>query len=144
MSSTAQPQQPLTRSKKYCEAQGLDHIVSENINSLEVIEYLRSGEINVLFSINNHQIIRGELLVVAPEGIINFHNGPLPRYGGLNACSWAIFNGETQHGVTWHYVTASVDGGDIIAQKVFDIDSEVTALRLVMTCVNEGINLFKK
>ena len=130
--------------KKYCEAQGLDHIVSENINSLEVIEYLRSGEINVLFSINNHQIIRGELLVVAPEGIINFHNGPLPRYGGLNACSWAIFNGETQHGVTWHYVTASVDGGDIIAQNVFDIDSEVTALQLVMTCVNEGINLFKK
>jgi methionyl-tRNA formyltransferase len=130
--------------KKYCETRGLDHIVSESINNGEVIEYLRTGNVDLLFSINNHQIIRGGLLDVVPEGIINFHNGPLPRYGGLNACSWAIFNGETRHGVTWHYVTAGVDEGDIVAQKLFDVDSEVTALQLVMTCINEGIDLFKK
>ena len=127
----------------FCEAQGIDYIISENINNHEVIKYLCTGHVDLIFSINNYQIIRGGLLDVAPEGIINFHNGPLPRYGGLNACSWAIFNGEARHGVSWHFVTAAVAGGDIVAQKLFDIASEATALQLVMTCINEGIALFE-
>ena len=130
--------------KKYCEVQDLDHIVSGDINSHEVLEFLNTKKVDLIFSINNHQIFRDRLLHFAPDGIINFHNGPLPRYGGLNACSWAIFNGETRHGVTWHYVTSGVDEGDIVAQKLFDIDSEATALQLIMTCINEGINLFKR
>ncbi len=31
-----------------------------------------------------------------PIGSFNLHPGPLPRYAGLNAPSWAIFNGETE------------------------------------------------
>lgn len=130
--------------EKYCDAQGLDHIVSEDINSPDVIEYVRNSEIDHLFSINNHQIIRNKLLDAVPKGIINFHNGPLPRYGGLNACSWAIFNGEAQHGVTWHYVSAGVDEGDIVAQRLFNIDVQSTALQLVMVSINEGIDLFRE
>jgi len=78
-----------------------------------------------------------------PEGIINFHNGPLPRYGGLNACSWAIYNGEKQHGITWHYVASGVDSGDIVTQKILDVPQDATALRLVMMCIQEGIVLFE-
>ncbi len=31
-------------------------------------------------------------------GAINFHDGPLPRYAGLNTPAWAIINGEAEHG----------------------------------------------
>lgn len=130
--------------RKYCEIGGLNYIVSGNINSQEVIEYFQSEKVSLIFSINNHQIIRGKLLGVPREGIINFHNGPLPKYGGLNACSWAIFNGETQHGITWHYVNAGIDEGDIVVQKIFDIGPNITALQLIMACINEGISAFKK
>jgi methionyl-tRNA formyltransferase len=129
--------------KSYCEVQRLNHILSEDINCQSSINYLISGQLDLVFSINNHQIIRDNLLNSVPQGIINFHNSPLPRYGGLNACSWAIYNGETRHGVTWHYVSKGVDEGDIVAQRYFNIDSEITALRLIMRCINEGVDLFK-
>ncbi|MBU4118739.1 MAG: hypothetical protein KJ555_08260 [Proteobacteria bacterium] len=130
--------------KNYCLRNNINYIVSDNINDHSTIQYLRDREVDVVFSINNHQIIRGELLALPPEGIINFHNGPLPRYGGLNACTWAIFNGETRHGVTWHYVSSGVDDGDIVGQKFFEIKPDITALQLVMVCINEGIALFRE
>jgi methionyl-tRNA formyltransferase len=130
--------------KNFCIRNDITHQVSKNINNDGIKQFLRSNSIELIFSINNHQVIREELLALAPEGIINFHNGPLPRYGGLNACTWAIFNGETHHGVTWHYVANEVDSGDIIAQRLFDIRPDMTALQLVMTSITEGIALFKQ
>lgn len=127
----------------YCTAEGVGYALSSKINAEETLNYLGKNTPDIILSINNHQIIRDELLALPPEGIINFHNGPLPRYGGLNACSWAIYNDEKQHGVTWHEVAGSVDSGDIVAQKIFDVPAESTALRLVMMCIQEGISLFK-
>lgn len=63
--------------------------------------------------------------------IINYHNALLPRHRGRNAESWAIYMGDKQTGVTWHYVDEGVDTGRIIAQEVIEIDAEVTALKLL-------------
>ena len=30
----------------------------------------------------------------------------------------AIINGESQHGVTWHYVDEGIDTGAIVAQRI--------------------------
>nr|MBI1232830.1 hypothetical protein [Cytophagales bacterium] len=130
--------------KSFCALRAIKFLESGDINSNVAVQYISSFRPDIIFSINNHQIIRDQLLGIPTEGIINFHNGPLPRYGGLNACTWAIFNGEKQHGVTWHYVARGVDQGDIIAQRVFEIRPDATALILVMACISEGISLFKE
>ncbi len=62
--------------------------------------------------------------------IINFHNALLPKFPGRNAPSWAIFEGEKETGITWHYVTDRVDGGDIIIQKKCSIGSDIRAYEL--------------
>ena len=36
-----------------------------------------------------------------------------PEYAGLNAPSWAIYNGEPAHGVTLHWMEAAIDTGPI-------------------------------
>ena len=76
--------------------------------------------------------------------MINFHNSLLPRYAGLNACTWAIFNGEKEHGVTWHWMSQGVDTGDIIVQKEIPVDKSCTALQLIMACIKEGMALFEE
>ncbi|MCA9625268.1 MAG: AMP-binding protein, partial [Myxococcales bacterium] len=72
----------------------------------------------------------------------NFHDGPLPRYAGLNATSWALLHQESSHGITWHAMTQDVDGGDILEQRLFDIGEGETSFSLNTKCYGAGIESF--
>ncbi|MBC7171304.1 MAG: peptide synthetase, partial [Polyangiaceae bacterium] len=89
-----------------------------------------STQYDWLFSIANLRIVPEPLYRRAARGAVNFHDGPLPRYAGLNAPSWAILGGERTHGVTWHAITAGVDEGDVYAQRTFPLAPDETALTL--------------
>ncbi|HEX9858486.1 MAG TPA: MupA/Atu3671 family FMN-dependent luciferase-like monooxygenase, partial [Paracoccaceae bacterium] len=73
---------------------------------------------------------------------VNFHDGPLPRYAGLNAPVWAILNGEARHGITWHLITGGIDEGDILDQRMFDIAPNESALTLNTKCFAAAIESF--
>ncbi len=128
--------------EKYCADTNLPHARVAKINAPEFLAQLRGLAPELIFSINNFQLIREALIATPSRGIINFHNAPLPRYAGSNAPTWAIFHGETTHGVTWHYVDAGIDSGDIVAQARFEIPRDCTAIRLIMTCLVEGARIF--
>lgn len=87
-------------------------------------------EVDWLLSIANLDMLSEDVLALPARGSVNFHDGPLPRYAGLNAPVWARLRGETQHGITWHFIEAGVDSGDIILQVPFVITPEDTALTL--------------
>ncbi|MBV1862929.1 MAG: LLM class flavin-dependent oxidoreductase [Rhodobacteraceae bacterium] len=95
-----------------------------------------------LFSISNLTIIPADVLAQAKFGAVNFHDGPLPRYAGLNAPVWAILNREKRHGITWHLMQNGVDEGDIIEQRMFDIAENDTALTLNTKCFAAAIDSF--
>ena len=73
-----------------------------------------------LLSIANLDMLPADLLDLPAKGAVNFHDGPLPRYAGLNAPVWAKLAGEAQHGITWHLIAGGVDKGDILLQRMFD------------------------
>jgi natural product biosynthesis luciferase-like monooxygenase protein len=95
-----------------------------------------------LLSIANLDLLPQSLLNNARKGAVNFHDGPLPRYAGLNAPVWAILNGETQHGITWHMISGGVDEGGIVAQNLFDISDNETALTLNTKCYGAASESF--
>jgi natural product biosynthesis luciferase-like monooxygenase protein len=95
-----------------------------------------------LFSIAFLSLIPDEVREKATQGAINFHDGPLPRYAGLNAPVWALLNGETEHGITWHLITSNVDEGDILVSAKFPIDKGATALSLNTQCFAVAIETF--
>ncbi len=127
----------------FCRAESVACLETAALHARETSERIRAAAPTLIFSINSFRVIREPLLSLPPQGILNFHNGPLPRYRGMNACSWAIFNGETQHGVTWHFMTAEVDAGDIVAQRLFPIRPAETAATLILRCLSEGLSLFR-
>ncbi len=47
----------------------------------------------------------------------NVHCGPLPRYAGVDAPFWCLFNGEPLATVTIHYMAEAVDAGPIMFQE---------------------------
>lgn len=97
-----------------------------------------------LLSIANLRIIPDAAVALASEGAINFHDGPLPRYAGLNTPAWAIVNGETRHGVSWHMIEGGVDEGDLLAQEVVEIAEGENALTLNSKCYAAGMESFAR
>ena len=108
----------------------------------DLADRLEGVSFDWLLSIANLDLLPQSLLDRAARGAVNFHDGPLPRYAGLNAPVWAILNDETQHGITWHMISGGVDEGDIIAQRLFDVDGSETALTLNAKCYAAAIDSF--
>ena len=117
--------------------------VNGSVNDPIHLEFLRDIKPDWIFNINCYQYLKSELLSIPNHGVINFHNGPLPQYGGVNISSWPIINGEKEHGVTWHMVNAGIDTGDILSQSRFEIPRNSTAAQLMIKCIEVGIDLFK-
>lgn len=88
------------------------------------------GEKTLIVSASNNYIFPASLVERENVTIINFHNALLPDYPGRNAPSWVIYQGEKRTGITWHYVTAGVDEGNIIIQKSCEIGSDTKAYEL--------------
>ena len=75
-----------------------------------------TADFDWLLSIANLSVLPDALIARAAKGAVNFHDGPLPRYAGLNAPLWAMLNGETRHGVTWHRIEGGIDEGRVLQQ----------------------------
>lgn len=99
-------------------------------------------EFDYLFAITHLAIIPEQVLRLPRVMAINFHDGPLPRYAGLNAPVWALMAGEERYAITWHQITAAVDEGDILKQVPFDIADDETALSLNTKCMVHALESF--
>ncbi len=95
-----------------------------------------------LLSIANLTIVQDDALSLPTKGTINFHDGPLPKYAGLNAPSWALLNGENRHGISWHVVEKGIDEGDLVAQRAFDLLEGDTSVVVNTRCYELAIESF--
>ena len=65
-----------------------------------------------------------EMLSVPRLGVVNTHPSLLPRYRGPKPVAWAIRNGDTEVGMTFHWMDAGLDTGAILAQEAIPLDDE--------------------
>lgn len=90
-------------------------------NDSEFFDVIRKLSPDVNLSVSYDQILRRPILETAPLGFVNFHAGKLPWYRGRSVINWAIINGETEIGLTGHFVDEGIDTGDIILQRTFPV-----------------------
>lgn len=81
-----------------------------------IVEQLKLWQVNVGFVITYPDIFPLELISFFSLGLYNIHASALPKYPGSSPLYWQIRNAESEVGLTVHYVTESVDGGNIVAQ----------------------------
>lgn len=109
-------------------SKGIPVFAPEDVNHPLWIERIKAMKPDFLFSFYYRELIKGELLSVAKKGSLNLHGSLLPKYRGCAPINWAVINGETETGVTLHYMTEKADEGDIVAQEAFKIGADDTAL----------------
>ncbi len=95
-----------------------------------------------LFSVAHLKLLPPGILAVPELGAINFHDGILPDYAGLNVTSWSLLRGESEHGVTWHEMERQVDAGRILSQRRFPVADSETALSLNAKCYEAAFESF--
>lgn len=120
---------PFSTLKKVCQARKVPFFAIPKKE--ELAKWFAAVEEEVLvLSASNNFLFPASVVEKANVTIVNFHNALLPRFPGRNAPSWVIYEGESETGITWHYVTREVDEGSIILQKSCEIGSEVKAYEL--------------
>ncbi len=63
------------------------------------------------------EILSPEAIALPRVACINVHPSLLPRHRGFNPVCSVLRAGETQTGVTFHYLTSAIDAGDILLQS---------------------------
>ena len=123
-----------------------DHCAASGIRCLPaggpLTAQLDAVECDYLFAVTWMQLLPEAVIRKPRVAAFNFHDGPLPRYAGLNATCWAMLNGETEHAVTWHAIELTADAGDIAVQLAFPIEPEDTAFTLNARCFDYGLRSF--
>ncbi len=97
-----------------------------------------------LFSVTNLSVLSDEVLGLPTLGAINFHDGPLPEYAGLNTPVWGLLGGATSWGITWHRMTREVDRGEILVQKRFDLEDNETSLTINTKNYGAAVDAFEQ
>lgn len=117
---------------------------AEQVKDFSFAEVVRGEEVDLLLNVHSLFVIKPEIVMAPRLGSYNLHPGPLPRYAGLNAPSWAIYRGEKSHGVTLHRMLAGIDTGPIAYQALFGIDDSDTGFSLSAKCIKTGIELIRQ
>jgi methionyl-tRNA formyltransferase len=117
---------------------------AESVKDPTFAEVIRAEEVDLLLNVHSLFVIKPEIVAAPRFGSFNLHPGPLPRYAGLNAPSWAIYRGERCHGVTLHRMLAGIDTGPIAYQALFDVEETDTGFSLSAKCIKFGMELIRK
>ncbi len=107
-----------------------------------LVERTQGLAVDWVLSVANLSLVPEPVMQLARMGGVNFHDGPLPGYAGLNAPVWALLNGEASHAITWHLMTAGIDEGEVLATRSFPIEADDTAFTLNARCFSAAVESF--
>lgn len=109
------------------EVTGKHHIAflkTGDINSEAVAEKVRAVQPDLIVSAHLRKIMRKNIFSLAKKGAVNVHPSLLPKYRGLSPQHQALMHGDSESGVTVHFIEEEVDTGGIVAQQKFSISKD--------------------
>jgi methionyl-tRNA formyltransferase len=77
---------------------------------------------DLIASVYYRHIIGKSVIDSVGGKIFNLHPSLLPKYRGCSSLTWAMVNGESTVGYTYHYIDPGCDTGNIILQKQIAVE----------------------
>ncbi|MGQ9688604.1 MAG: formyltransferase [Desulfobaccales bacterium] len=102
----------------------------DNPNDPAFVAAMARLQPDILFSVYYRHLLKQPLLNLPKLGALNLHGSLLPKYRGRVPVNWVLIHGESETGVTLHYMEEKPDRGDIVAQRRVPVTQEDTALTL--------------
>lgn len=121
----AQRSFPWSRIEDVCEGLGIEPYVTRDINSAESTAMLRTLAPDVVVIATFNHILEAPAINVASIATLNVHCSLLPKHRGADPINAVLSAGESETGVTIHWVDEGIDTGDIVMQGVVGISSGI-------------------
>lgn len=109
--------------------------------SPDVVQAMRDLKPDILVMVAFGQILRKEVLTMAPGGVVNLHGSLLPGLRGAAPINWSIINGEKETGNTTMFSDSGVDTGEMLLKQVVPIGPDTNAEELAETMSEVGADL---
>ena len=115
-----------------------------NINSEDSISFLKSLDLDVIFSIAASQIFKEDVLKLPKLGCFNLHTAKLPKNRGMMPNFWSLYNYDTNQtsAITIHRMNQELDDGEILLQSEFELDPKETLDSLITRTKKMSVNTF--
>mgnify|MGYP000876461914 FL=1 len=149
----AQPDRPKGRGNKLmppptkvlAQAHGIPVLQPEKLaKAPDVVQAMRELKPDILAMVAFGQILKKEVLTLAPMGVVNVHGSLLPKLRGAAPINWSIINGDTVTGVTTMFTELGVDTGPMLLKAEIPIHSQMTAEELSREMSQVGAALLVK
>jgi methionyl-tRNA formyltransferase len=120
---------------------GLQVLQPPSLRGPGIVDQLRRLEPQVMVAVAYGQILRPEVLAIAPRGVLNVHPSLLPRWRGASPIPAAILAGDSETGVTIMLMDEGMDTGPMLAQRRTPLSGEDTTASLFASLAEEGASL---
>lgn len=113
-------------------------------NDIQLINHLKSLNLDYLVIIAYGQIISKEVINCAKSGCINVHPSKLPKYRGPSPIQASLLNSDRESAVTIMLIDEKMDHGPILLQENFEIKPHYNYFDIENTVFKIGPELLIK
>jgi methionyl-tRNA formyltransferase len=120
---------------------GLPVLQPKSLRDPDVLDRLRALHPDALVAVAFGQLLRPDVLALAPKGVLNVHPSLLPRWRGASPIAGAILGGDEETGVTIMLMDAGLDTGPILSQRTYPVSPHDTTGSLTRILADAGAEL---
>jgi methionyl-tRNA formyltransferase len=100
---------------EYAKAKKIPFFQAENINKeSEFLKTLKNEDLDFVVVLAFAQFLGQEMLTMGKMGCFNIHTSVLPKYRGAAPIQYALWNGDTETGVSIQKMVKKMDAGDLV------------------------------
>ncbi len=100
---------------------------TENVNrEVEFKKILKDENLDFIVVLAFAQFLGEEMLTMARLGCFNIHTSILPKYRGAAPIQYALWNGDTETGVSIQQMVKKMDAGDLVHFRTVSIGAKET------------------
>jgi len=105
-----------------CKKHGISCMFVKDINAQQSQEWIKDKRPDIVFCFGLSQILKNNILKIAPKGVLGYHPAKLPSNRGRHPLIWALALGLEKTASTFFFMDEGVDSGDILSQEDIGIE----------------------
>jgi hypothetical protein len=107
----------------------------------DVVERIEA-EADLVFR-NGFDLLKGDILEAAPDGVLSYHHGDPRKYRGGPAGFWEFLEGAVSSGVMVQRLSTGLDSGEILAYRDVNLDHTATWIDIKKRLYGESTDLLE-
>ena len=132
---------PSVSAIEFFASKGIECVETKQPYSEENVAKIKNWNPDVMVMLGGFGIVKEPLLSLAPHGIISYHHGDMRKYRGQPVGFWELYHNESQMGVTVQRLSAGIDKGTPIVEKVIPIEKDDNVKKLCERAMSSSVNM---